>query len=108
MVDKLFQVIFSKKARKKLKDISDHYKRSASPAVAKKVRNRIKDEAKKLERVPESKPILPGTEDMDFQPRYTKAWSFKIIFRVINPTRIVRILTIRHDKEDPDNVKEDL
>lgn len=39
-------------------------------------------EAKKLEKFPESKPILPDTEDFDQLVHYTKKWSFKIIFSI--------------------------
>jgi len=102
MVGKLFRVIFSRKARQRLKDISDYNTRAASPAVSKKVRQGIIDQARKLEKLPASKPKLPDTEDYDYEVRYTKAWSFQII------GDIVRILTTRHDKEDPENIKEDL
>jgi len=47
-------------------------------------------------------------EDINFEVRYTKAWSYKIIFRILNPLNIVHILTIRHDKEAPEEVKKDL
>ncbi len=108
MVGTLFRVIFSRKARRRLRDISDYYTQTASPDVGRKVRQEIVDQTRKLENLPESKPIVPGTEDLDYEVRYIKAWSFKIIFRVLNPIRIVRILTIRHDKEDPEDVKGDL
>ena len=108
MVGKLFQVIFSSTAKKRLRDISDHYTSTASPAVGRKIRHGIVTEAKKLEKLPESNPVLPNTEDVNFEVRYSKAWSYKIIFRVLNPFNIVRILTIRHDKEAPEEVKKDL
>ena len=38
----------------------------------------------------------------------TKAWSYKIIFTVLKKLGEVIIVTIRHDKEDPDNVLDDL
>lgn len=108
MVGKLFRVIFSRKSRQRLKEISDSYEDQASPAVARKVRKGLVSSARQLEKLPESKPILPGTEDLDYPVRYTKKWSFKIIFRVLNARRIVRILTIRHDKEDPEDIYKDL
>ena len=108
MVGKVFKVVFSRLASKRLRERSDFYRENASPAVAAKVRKGIRDEAAKLEKLPESKPIVPGTEDAEHTIRYTKKWSYKIIFRVLNPMNIVRILTIRHDAEDPDEVLEDL
>lgn len=106
MVGKLFRVIFSRKARQQLKDISDYNTRTASSAVSNKIRQEITKEARKLEKLPASKPKLPNTENYDYDVRYTKAWSFKIIFRIIGD--MVRILTIRHDKEDPEEVEKDL
>ena len=107
MVGKLFRIIFARKSRQRLKEISDYYEDHASPAMAKKIRNGLVSTAKKLEKLPEIKPILPGTEDLNYPVRYTKKWSFKIIFRVLKANRIVRILTIRHDKEDPEDVMKD-
>lgn len=62
----------------------------------------------KLEKLPESKPKLSGMEHLDYDVRYTKKWSYKIIFRVLNPQNIVRVLTIRHDKENPVHIEQDL
>ena len=107
MVGKLFRVIFSSKAKRRLQDISDHYTSTTSTAVSRKIREGIITEAKKLEKLPESNPLLPNTEDINFEVRYAKAWSYKIIFRVLNPLNIVRILTIRHDKEAPEEVRKD-
>lgn len=108
MVGKLFRVIFSPKSRQRLREISDYHKKNASPAVAKKIRRGIISSARKLEKLPESKPKLPGTEDLDYTVRYTKKWSYKVIFRVLKMDKIVRILTIRHDKEDPEDIRKDL
>lgn len=105
---KLFKVIFSGKARQRLNEISDRYEKKASPSVARKIRNGIVDQAQKLERFPESKPILPGTEDYDPPVRYTKGWRYKIIFSVFKKKSQVSITTIRHDKEDPKDVLKDL
>lgn len=106
MVGKIFKVIFSRKSQKQLKEISDYVTKNASPTQAKRVRNAIKKAGDDLGKLPESKPIVSGTEDLPVQIRYTKKWSYKIIFRVIGD--IVRILTIRHDKENPEEVKKDL
>ncbi len=106
MVGKIFKVIFSRKSQKQLKEISDYVAKNASPIQAKRVRKAIKKAGDDLEKLPKSKPIVPGTEDLPNKIRYTKKWSYKIIFRVIGD--IVRILTIRHDKENPEEIKKDL
>ena len=98
-------MIFSNQARERLRAISDRYERNVSPAVAKKIRNGIVDQAQKLGRLPQSKPILPDTEGYDPAVRYTKAWNYKIIFSVFKKKNQVRITTIRHDKEDPEDIK---
>lgn len=79
MVD-MFKVIFGKKARQDLQEISSYHLKVASPQVAKKIRKGIIDSAKKLQTFPHRKPILAGTEDRSSPVRYTKKWSFKILF----------------------------
>lgn len=107
MVNKLFRVAFSRIAKQRLREISDYTARTASPAVSRKVRRGILKEARKLEKLPASKPPLPGTEDYGYEVRYTKAWSYKIIFRIFNPKNLVRIMTIRHDAELGEDVRKD-
>lgn len=108
MVGKIFRVLFSSKSRDQLKDITDYHRRNASASVATKTRKAIREEAQKLEKLPSSRPIYPGTEDMDGEIRYAKKWSYKIIFEVFSPKKLVQILTIRHDAEDPDDILDDL
>ena len=109
MVGKIFRVVFSKTARRRLKEEIDYVvQESKSKEVGRKVRKGILAEARKLEKLPGSKPHLSGTEDYDYDVHYTKAWSYKIIFRILNPKNIVRILTIRHDKQLDENVRKDL
>ena len=76
--------------------------------MASKIRRGLISAARKLEKLPDSKPPLPGTEDLDYKVKYTKKWDYKIIFRVLKVKGIVRILTIRHDKEAPEDVLNDL
>ena len=76
MVGKLLRVVFSKKAIERTREISDYYTRTASPSVAKKFRTGIKNEVRKLEELPSSKPKLPQAKDIDAEIRYTRAWSF--------------------------------
>ena len=108
MVGKLFRVIFSLQSKKRLREISDYQKKTASPAVASKIRRGLTSTARKLEKLPDSKPPVPGTEDLDYTARYTQKWDYKIIFRVLKMEGIVRILTIRHHKEDPEDLLKDL
>ncbi len=105
---KLFRVIFSKQSRQRLREISDYQQRKASVSVARKIRKGIVDEGKKLHTLPESKPILPGTEDFDPAVRYAKKWDYKIIFSVFNKNNQVSITTVRHDKEKPEDILKDL
>ena len=102
MVGKIFKVIFSRNAQKSVKRISDYYEENASPSVAKKVRKQIAAEAKTLHRLPESKPVLPTKKTVDPPYRYTKKWSFKIIFQIFKKKDSVNVVDVLHDKENPD------
>ncbi|NJC27500.1 type II toxin-antitoxin system RelE/ParE family toxin [Neolewinella antarctica] len=108
MVGKVFKVVFSPKARRRLNQITDYLEEVASKAVARKVRNNILDAADKLKQLPASKPILPDTEDVPFEVRYAKSYSYKLIFRIETTADTVRILNISHDAEDPDRISNDL
>lgn len=105
---KLFRVIFSKQFRQRLREISDYQQRKASASVARKIRKGIVDEGKKLRTLPDSKPILPGTEDFDPAVRYARKWDYKIIFSVFKKKNQVSITTVRHDKEKPEDILKDL
>jgi len=100
---KLFKVILSRNARKRLATIFGYYKKTASKSTAHKVHDEILDTAESLERFPESKPILPGTENDEYPKRYVKAWSFKIIFTIFKKKKQVNVIDIYHDKQDPKN-----
>ena len=104
MVGKVFKVVFSPKARRRLNQIADYLEKVASKTVARKVRNNILEAADKLKSLPKSKPILPDTEDVRFEVRYTKSYSYKLIFRIEMTDDTVRILNISHDAEDPDKI----
>lgn len=109
MVGKLFRVMFSRLAKRRLKEITEHAAEVAkSKAVGQHVRHGILTEARKLEKLPGSRPVLPDTENYDYKVYYTKAWNYKIIFRILDPRNIVRVLTIRHDKELDEEVRKDL
>jgi len=103
VVNKLFKVVISRSARKRLKDVHDDYKtRSASPKVAKKVKDGLISEAKKLESLPASNPKLPIKKEVDPPFRYAKKWSFKIIFQIFQKKSTVRVIDFMHDKENPE------
>jgi plasmid stabilization system protein ParE len=91
--------VFSNKAKERLREISNDYQERAGGSVSRKVRMGIAKAAKELNTQPERKPLLRFTKGIDYEIRYTKAWSYKIIFRVLEENKVVRILTIRHDKE---------
>lgn len=108
MIGKLFKVLFTKRANRDLNRITAYHQDEISAANARKARNGITRAVKKLEKLPESKPIFPGSEGSDPQIRYTKFWSYKIIFSVFKKAGEVVLLMIRHDKEDPDEILKDL
>jgi plasmid stabilization system protein ParE len=68
MVDKLWKVVITRNARKNLSNINGYYKKKASPSVAKKVREGLVAEAKSLEKLPASKPLLPTEKSFSTIP----------------------------------------
>jgi plasmid stabilization system protein ParE len=73
MLGKLFRVIFSRKATRRLNQITDYHQENVSAANAGKLSHEVRKAARKLERSPQVCPILPGTEDEPEEIRYTKA-----------------------------------
>ena len=108
MVGKLFKVLFTRKAHRKLDQITGYYEKEVSVSVANKIRKKILDSSEELEKLPESKPILEGTENFTPKVRYAKGWSFKIIFSVFKKREEVTVLDIRHDKENPKDIIDEL
>jgi len=101
MVEKIFKVVITRPAANSLRKIVGYYRSKASPKVARKVRKNLIDETKILERLPESKPLLPVKETSEPPYRYTKKWSFKIIFQVHKKDDTVNVIDYLHDKENP-------
>ena len=100
----LFKVIVTRTARRTLRNIFDYHKENVSEATARKVRKGILEEALKLERYPESGTLLPGTEKAKNPSRYSKAWSYKIIYRIFQKKKEVKVLDFIHDKQNPDDL----
>ena len=105
----IYQVVFSQKARNDLQRILNYYSQKTSIRLVQKIRKHFLNQAEALQRFPESKPTLKWVdEDLGYEVRYTKAWSYKIIFRISHINKTVRVLTIMHDKEDPENIAHNL
>ena len=107
MVGGVFRVLFSRKAQRRRQQITDFETQSADARKARKVQRKIAAAAKKLEQLPAANPIYQRDEDGTTY-RYTKAFSYKLIFRVFEKAKEVFIITVRHDAEDPDVVNNDL
>ena len=101
---KLFKVIITRTARRTLKNIFDYYKENVSETTAQKIRKGILEEAQKLDRYPERGTLLPGTEKAKNPSRYTKAWSYKIIYRIFQKKKEVKVLDFIHDKQNPEEL----
>ena len=101
MVGKLFRVIFARSARDKLRDIHNYNAENVSDDYALKVSRGLVQEARKLSKLPDSRPLLPTGQSSDPPYRYAKKWSIKIIFRVFQSNDEVRVEELLHDAEDP-------
>jgi|GEM_PF-4486524 len=73
MVSPVYQILFSPKAKERLREISENYLERAGGSVSRKVRTGIIKAARELEQQPARKPLLRFTEEIDYEIRYTKA-----------------------------------
>ena len=108
MIGRLFRVFFSSKARRDLDRLEAEHEDRVSKANARKLRRGIENAAQQLENSPEARPILPDTEDHPLNIRYTKFWSYKIIFVVFKKAGDVLLLMIRHDSQNHDDTLDQL
>jgi plasmid stabilization system protein ParE len=102
MVDKNYRVVLSYIAVDKLKKINAYYKENHSIQLGKKLTEALLAEVKNLQHLPESKTILKTKKKIVPPFRYTKKWSFKIVFQVYPNDDTVIILDFIHDQENPD------
>lgn len=100
----LFKVIITRTARRTLRNIFDYHEKNVSKATAQKVRKGILKKASELEKYPESGTLLPGTENAKNPSRYKKAWSYKIIYRIFQKKKEVKVLDFIHDKQHPEEL----
>ena len=107
MVGQIFRVLFSRKAQRRRQQITDFETRSADARKARKVQRKIAAAAKKLEKLPDANPIYQTDEDGTVY-RYVKAFKYKLVFQVFKKAKEVFIVTVRHDRENPDVVDDDL
>lgn len=107
MVGKVFNVVFSRKAQRRRREISEFETRSADAKKASKVQHQIDKSATKLEQMPAARPQYQKDADGTVY-RYIKAFRYKLIYKIFEAVGDVFIVTIRHDREDPDVIKRDL
>lgn len=107
MVGRIFRVLFTNNAQRRRGIIDDFETKKGGKRTAAKVQRAIDKAADKLEKTPEANPIyLLDGEKTDYN--YTKAFGYKLIFKLFKKVGDVLIVTIRHDREDPDDVRNDL
>lgn len=104
MVGKVFQIVLARHAQSRRREIFDFEEKLNGRRHAQKVQRAIDREARKLEKMPESKPPYLN-HDGGHEVRYTKALDYKILFIASKEDSEVTILTIRNDAEDPDKIK---
>jgi plasmid stabilization system protein ParE len=107
VVGRIFRVVFTRKSQRRRQQITDFEKQSADAKKARKVQREIDKAAKKLAKTPDANPTFQIDED-GTRYRYTKAFDYKIIFKVFKKIGEVLVITVRHDAEDPDVVDNDL
>lgn len=102
-----FRIVVSQNAKIKLKEIYFYTKENTSTQLAVKIRDGLLEEAEKLQSRPESKPLLRMKKQVVPPYRYSKKWSYKIIFQLFENENLISIIDFMHDRENPDK-KEDL
>ncbi|HOY15903.1 MAG TPA: type II toxin-antitoxin system RelE/ParE family toxin [Haliscomenobacter sp.] len=105
MVNAKYRVIVSNPAQKRLRAIFTYLNENSSTETAQKVRKSLLETVKSLEKMPQRRSVLPGTEDMNPPYRYTKKWSYKIVFKIVELKKEVRVLDFFHEKQNPDKLK---
>ena len=105
MVDAKYRVIVSNPAQKRLRAIFTYLNENSSTETAQKVRKSLLETAKSLEKMPQRRSVLPGAEDMNSPYRYAKKWSYKIVFKIVELKKEVRVLDFFHEKQNPDKLK---
>ena len=106
MVRTVFRVIFSGFARRRMRQIHDFEENVNDKRRASTIGSEILKQAAELQKLPDANPNYLDADDTDI--RYRKAFSYKIIFRVLRKTGEVLILTVRNDAENPSKIKEEL
>ncbi|MFT6130482.1 MAG: plasmid stabilization system protein ParE [Neolewinella sp.] len=106
MVGKIFRVVFSGFARRRVRQIHNFEEEVNGRKRADAVQREILKQATELDKLPGANPPYLDAEDKDIH--YRKAFSYKIIFRVLKKAGEVFILTIRNDAEDTGKIKDEL
>ncbi|MEM8584908.1 MAG: type II toxin-antitoxin system RelE/ParE family toxin [Bacteroidota bacterium] len=107
MVGQIYRVLFSHKAQRRRQQINVFETQLGGANKARKVQREIDKTAKKLEKLPKATSIYQTDKDGTVY-RYTKAYKYKVIFKIFEKAKDVFIVTVRHDREDPDVVDNDL
>jgi len=96
------RIVVSQNAKIRLKEIYSYTKENASPALAIKIRDGLLEEASNLKERPESKPLLRMKKQVAPPYRYSKKWSYKIVFQFFENENLISIIDFMHDRENPE------
>ena len=107
MVGQRFQIVFSQKAKRRLQSIFDFEELAFGTKKAQRVFDKIDSAIDSLSQLPASRPIYIRSVDETIY-RYVKGYDYKVIFQVYEQSLEVLIVTIRHDAEDPEIIRQDL
>jgi len=101
----LYKIVISLSARKQLRSIFNFLKENTSSQIAHKVRSGLLDETKKLEKMPSANPLfLPNKTPY----RFRNKWSYKVVFRILEEEKVVRVIDFAHKDENPKEIEKRL
>lgn len=82
MVNKVYKVVLAQNAISSLRKIYDFYTENISSDLGIKIKTELLKSSRQLSKFPNSNTILPTEKQVVPPIRYSKKWSFKIIYQV--------------------------
>jgi plasmid stabilization system protein ParE len=98
---KTYRVVLLPQVRASLRQITNYLRRTASDAVATKVRKNMMAAIKKLATMPNAHEVVEDISRDQIVYRRTLQWSYRIIFTVHEEELRVLVVDIDHGAGDP-------
>jgi plasmid stabilization system protein ParE len=91
------RIVFSSRANREVRKALEYYTRNAGAKVAFRLRSDLKAITERIKRWPMSFPLI----DTEIRRAILKKFPFQVVYKIEAEHRI-RILAVRHHKQNPD------